>query len=58
MSLNRMILGGGTVGDTTYQSYSLLEAPERFEAGIQNYPAQIAARRSHQILAANRYGRE
>jgi cysteine desulfurase/selenocysteine lyase len=38
-----IFLGGGTVGDTTYQSYSLLEPPERFEAGIQNYPGQIAA---------------
>ena len=37
------LLGGGTVGDTTYQSYSLLEPPERFEIGIQNYPGQIAA---------------
>ena len=38
-----VFLGGGTVGDTTYQSYSLLEPPERFEVGIQNYPGQIAS---------------
>ena len=31
------------MADTTYQSYSLLEPPERFEAGIQNYPGQIAS---------------
>jgi len=37
------LLGGGTVGDTTYDSYALLEPPERFEVGIQNYPGQIAA---------------
>jgi cysteine desulfurase/selenocysteine lyase len=37
------ILGGGTVGDTTYNSYSLLEPPERFEVGIQNYPGQIGS---------------
>jgi cysteine desulfurase/selenocysteine lyase len=37
------ILGGGTVGNTTYDTYSLLEPPERFEVGIQNYPGQIAA---------------
>jgi cysteine desulfurase/selenocysteine lyase len=37
------ILGGGTVSDTTYGSYSLLEAPERFEAGIPNYAGQIAS---------------
>jgi len=36
-------LGGGTVGDSTYDGYSLLEPPERFEAGLQNYPGQIAA---------------
>jgi cysteine desulfurase / selenocysteine lyase len=38
-----VILGGGTVSDTTHDSYSLLGAPESFEAGIPNYPAQIAA---------------
>jgi cysteine desulfurase/selenocysteine lyase len=37
------ILGGGTVGDSTYNSYNLLEPPERFEVGIQNYPGQIGA---------------
>jgi cysteine desulfurase/selenocysteine lyase len=37
------MLGGGTVGDTTYDTYSLLEPPERFEVGVQNYPGQIAA---------------
>jgi cysteine desulfurase/selenocysteine lyase len=37
------VVGGGTVSDTTYDSYSLLEPPERFEVGIQNYPGQIAA---------------
>jgi len=37
------ILGGGTVSDTTYDSYDLLEPPERFEAGIQNYAGQIAS---------------
>jgi cysteine desulfurase/selenocysteine lyase len=37
------ILGGGNVGDATYGSYDLLEAPDRFEAGIQNYPGQIAS---------------
>jgi len=37
------IMGGGTVSDTTYDSYDLLEPPERFEVGIQNYPGQIAS---------------
>lgn len=44
------LLGGGTVSDTTYNSYSLLEPPERFEVGIQNYPAQIAAGTAVQYL--------
>jgi len=38
-----IILGGGTVEDTTYGSYRLLEAPERFEAGIPNYSGLIAS---------------
>jgi cysteine desulfurase/selenocysteine lyase len=38
-----VILGGGTVDDTTYESYRLLDAPERFEAGIPNYPGLIAS---------------
>jgi len=37
------ILGGGTVEDTTYDSYRLLQGPERFEAGIPNYSGLIAA---------------
>jgi cysteine desulfurase / selenocysteine lyase len=41
--LEPSILGGGTAADTTYDSYSLLEAPERFEAGIQNYPGMIGS---------------
>jgi cysteine desulfurase/selenocysteine lyase len=42
-SIAPTLLGGGTVGDTTYSTYSLLEPPERFEVGVQNYPGQIAA---------------
>ena len=37
------IVGGGTIGDTTYDSYNLLEPPERFEAGVQDFSGQIAA---------------
>lgn len=37
------LLGGGTVGDTTYDSYFLQEPPARFEAGVQNYAGQVAA---------------
>jgi cysteine desulfurase / selenocysteine lyase len=42
-SIEPCLLGGGTVGDTTYNNYALLEPPERFEVGVQNYPGQIAA---------------
>jgi cysteine desulfurase/selenocysteine lyase len=45
-----VFLGGGTVNDTTYDTYSLLEPPERFEAGIQNYPGQIASGTAIQYL--------
>lgn len=38
-----VILGGGTVVDTDYNSYGLLDSPQRFEAGVQNYPGQIGA---------------
>jgi cysteine desulfurase / selenocysteine lyase len=37
------ILGGGTANDTTHQNYSLLDTPEGFEAGIQNYAGLIAS---------------
>lgn len=42
-AIEPVLLGGGTVIDSTYESYDLVRAPERFEAGIQNYPAQIGA---------------
>jgi cysteine desulfurase / selenocysteine lyase len=38
-----VIVGGGTINDANYNSYSFLNAPEGFEAGIPNYPAQVAA---------------
>ena len=41
--LEPALLGGGMVSDTTYDSYRLLEGPERFEAGILNYPGIIAS---------------
>jgi cysteine desulfurase/selenocysteine lyase len=48
--VNPTILGGGTANDTTYQDYSLLDAPEGFEAGIQNYAGQIASGAAIQYL--------
>jgi len=44
------MLGGGTVRDATYDSYSTLEPPESFEVGIQNYPGQIASGTTIQYL--------
>jgi cysteine desulfurase/selenocysteine lyase len=44
------ILGGGTVDNSTYDSYRLVEAPERFEAGIQNYAGLIASGAAVQYL--------
>jgi cysteine desulfurase/selenocysteine lyase len=38
-----VIVGGGTVMDTTYGSYILKKGPEAFEAGIQNYAGIIAS---------------
>jgi len=32
-----LLYGGHGVTDTTYESYKLLPAPERFETGLQNY---------------------
>ena len=41
--LEPAILGGGMVSDSTFNSYRLLEAPERYESGILNYPGIIAS---------------
>lgn len=38
-----VMLGGDTIFDTTYEDYSLLQPPERFEVGLQDYAGQIAA---------------
>jgi len=37
------VVGGGALRDSTYDSYTLLEPPERFEVGVQNYSGQIAS---------------
>jgi cysteine desulfurase/selenocysteine lyase len=41
--LKPFMTGGDTVSDTHYDSYKLLEPPERFEAGLQNYAGIIGA---------------
>lgn len=37
------MLGGETVENTTYDDYTLLPSPRRFEVGLQDYPGQIAS---------------
>lgn len=39
--LNPFLVGGDTVTNTTYDRYSLMKPPEKFEAGIQNYAGTI-----------------
>jgi cysteine desulfurase/selenocysteine lyase len=41
--IESVITGGGTIADSTYHSYELLDSPERFEVGLQNYSGQVAA---------------
>ncbi|MBL7169872.1 MAG: aminotransferase class V-fold PLP-dependent enzyme [Candidatus Aenigmarchaeota archaeon] len=39
--LNPFLTGGDTVKNTTYTSHEILEPPEKFEAGLQNYAGVI-----------------
>ncbi len=39
--LRPLIVGGGIVEDSTYESYKPLEAPSKFEAGLQDYAGII-----------------
>jgi cysteine desulfurase / selenocysteine lyase len=48
--LEPALLGGGTVDDSSYDSYRLLEGPERFEAGIQNYGGLVASKAALEYL--------
>lgn len=43
-------LGGGSIGDATYNDYVLLDPPERFEVGVQNHAGQIASAAAVQYL--------
>ena len=42
-TIEPLILGGGSVADAYYDSYTMLLTPDKFEGGTQNYPGQIAA---------------
>ncbi|PIY35964.1 MAG: selenocysteine lyase [Candidatus Aenigmarchaeota archaeon CG_4_10_14_3_um_filter_37_21] len=39
--LNPIFTGGGVAKNTTYTGHELLEPPEKFEAGLQNYAGMI-----------------
>ena len=39
--LNPFLVGGDTVQSTSYYSHTFLKPPEKFEAGLQNYPGAI-----------------
>lgn len=39
--LEPFMVGGDTVKFTTYMTHELLDPPEKFEAGLQNYPSAI-----------------
>jgi cysteine desulfurase/selenocysteine lyase len=51
-AIEPVLLGGGTVSDSSYDSYILGEVPARFEPGIQNYAGQIAAGAAVRYLQA------
>lgn len=46
------LVGGDTVEDTTYDSYRFLEAPEKFEAGLQDYAGIIGLGEAVKYLEA------
>jgi cysteine desulfurase/selenocysteine lyase len=41
--LDPFMVGGNTVEKSTYSSHTLLDSPEKFEAGLQNYAGAIGA---------------
>ncbi len=40
-TLKQFLVGGETVSDSTYEDYTPEKIPEKFEAGLQNYPGII-----------------
>jgi cysteine desulfurase/selenocysteine lyase len=51
-----LIVGGGTVQNSTYDSHVLLKPPEKFEAGLQNYAGDIGLAEAARYL--EKIGRE
>ncbi len=54
--LHPFILGGDTVTGTTYEDFTLLDPPQKFEAGLQNYAGVIGAGVAAEYV--DRIGRE
>jgi cysteine desulfurase/selenocysteine lyase len=50
------MVGGDTVQNSTYNSYTLLKPPEKFEAGLQNYAGSIGLGEAARYL--ERVGKE
>lgn len=48
-NMEPFMTGGDTVSSSTYDSFSLLKPPEKFEAGLQNYAGAMG------LAAASRY---
>ncbi len=54
--LNPFIVGGDTVTQTTYDGYTMLRPPQKYEAGLQNYAGAIGAGAAAEYV--NGIGRE
>lgn len=50
--LSSFIIGGETVSDSTYDSYKFLPAPEKFEAGLQDYGGLVGLSEAIQYLSS------
>jgi cysteine desulfurase/selenocysteine lyase len=55
--LEPVLLGGGTVSDASYDGYGLLDSPEKFEAGVQDYAGYIAAGTAAEYLQKTGFDR-
>jgi len=49
-NLEPLNIGGGTVKDSTYETHEYEDAPEKFEAGLQDYAGIIALREAVNYL--------
>jgi len=49
-SLNPFLLGGSTVSSSSYDDFELMPIPERFEAGLQNYPGILGLGKAIELV--------